>query len=261
MEEANGSHLLPVSLGQGGLGPFALGKDGGTGLQGKGGSLSNVKGFDSGKLFSDGLWELNPVALDESFRGKGFLTLAGVDEAGRGPLAGPVVAAAVILPPGLCIEGLTDSKVLSRDKREKLAEVVQEVALSIGVGIIGADEIDRTNIFQATVRAMREAVAGLGVAPDALLVDGPAGIGHTIPQFPMVRGDARSHSIAAASVVAKVTRDRIMVSYDELYPQYGFARHKGYGTPEHMEALRRHGCCPLHRKTFRGVRECLGHGR
>ncbi len=223
--------------------------------------MGRTRGVGSGGLFSNGLLELDPVGLDESFRGKGFVTLAGVDEAGRGPLAGPVVAAAVILPPGLCIEGLTDSKVLSPDKREKLVEVVEGVALSIGVGIVGAAEIDRTDILQATMRAMREAVAGLAVAPDALLVDGPAGIGHAIPQFPLVRGDARSQSIAAASVVAKVTRDRIMVRYDELYPQYGFARHKGYGTSEHMEALRRHGCCPLHRKTFRGVREFLGHGR
>lgn len=223
--------------------------------------MGRTRGFDSEVLFPNGLNELNPSALDEFFRGKGFATLAGVDEAGRGPLAGPVVAAAVILPPGLCIEGLTDSKVLSPDQRDKLVEVVERVAVSIGLGIVGAEEIDRTNILQATVRAMREAVAGLAVAPDALLVDGPAGIGHTLPQFPLVRGDARSQSIAAASVVAKVTRDRIMVSYDELYPQYGFARHKGYGTSEHMEALRRHGSCPLHRKTFRGVRECLGHGR
>ncbi len=223
--------------------------------------MGRTKGFDSPGLFSNGLQGMDPAALDEFFRAKGFAVLAGVDEAGRGPLAGPVVAAAVILPRGVRIEGLTDSKVLSPDQRERMVEVLEGVAVSIGVGMVGAEEIDKTNVLQATVRAMREAVAALALAPDALLIDGPAGIGHTIPQFPLVRGDARSQSIAAASVVAKVTRDRIMVSYDELYPQYGFARHKGYGTSEHMEALRRHGCCPLHRKTFRGVRECLGHGR
>jgi len=223
--------------------------------------LGRKKGWENEGLFPMGLHELDPAALDELFRGRGFALLAGVDEAGRGPLAGPVVAAAVILPPDLRILGLTDSKALSPDERERLMGVVEKAAVSIGVGIVEAEEIDRTNILRATVRAMQEAVDGLAVAPDALLVDGPTGIGHKVPQFPLVKGDARSQSIAAASVVAKVTRDRIMVEHDRLYPQYGFSRHKGYATSEHMEALRRYGCCPLHRKTFRGVREWLGHGR
>jgi ribonuclease HII len=202
--------------------------------------------------------ELDPVSLDETFRARGFERLAGVDEAGRGPLAGPVVAAAVILPSGLVLKGLRDSKALSPEQRERFFDLIHLKASAVGVGSAEAEEIDRINILQATLRAMRRAVTALHPPPHALLIDGRSGIGHLLPQFPLVKGDARSQSIAAASVIAKVHRDRIMLRYHESFPHYGFDRHKGYGTREHLEAVRRHGCSPIHRRSFRGVKETLG---
>jgi ribonuclease HII len=198
--------------------------------------------------------ERDPVAFDEGFRCAVGGLLAGVDEAGRGPLAGPVVAAAVILPEGCRIEGVRDSKSLSARMREEVFERIRCRAVAIGVGVVEPDEIDRINILQAALRAMREAVHKLHPRPAVVLVDGPRGIGLDLPQIPVVKGDARSQSIAAASVIAKVTRDRMMRRYHELYPQYGFDRHMGYATRYHLEALRKHGFCPIHRRSFRGVR-------
>jgi len=209
-------------------------------------------------LYPDGVRELDPVSLDEAFRDRGFQRLAGVDEAGRGPLAGPVVAAAVILPPGTVLEGLRDSKALSSDQRERFFELIHLKGFAVGVGFAEAEEIDRINILQATLKAMHRAVTVLDPPPHALLIDGRSGIGHFLPQFPLVKGDARSQCIAAASVVAKVHRDRLMLRYHEMFPHYGFDRHKGYGTREHLEAVRRHGCSPIHRRSFRGVKETLG---
>ena len=185
----------------------------------------------------------------------GFTYVAGIDEAGRGPLAGPVTAAAVILPAGLLIIGVDDSKKLSPDKREKLFEIIMAQALSVGVGIIDPAEIDRINILQATRRAMLAAVHQLSPQPDCLLIDGISTIDSTIPQKTIKKGDSLSLSIAAASIIAKVTRDRLMVEMDSKYPGYGFAGHKGYGSAAHMDAIRVLGPSPIHRLTFRGVKE------
>lgn len=178
--------------------------------------------------------------------------ICGIDEAGRGPLAGPVVAAAVVWPLGASeLPGVDDSKKLSARKRELLFPKIMDGALAVGVGIIDEGRIDEINILQATFEAMRQAVAGLGVRPDRLLVDGNREIpGIDIDQVAIVHGDATEYSIAAASIIAKVTRDRIMIEYDKLYPEYGFARHKGYGTQAHMDAISTYGPCPIHRKTF-----------
>lgn len=183
----------------------------------------------------------------------GVARVAGVDEAGRGPLAGPVVAAAVILAPDRRIRGLADSKVLIAERREELFQVIQERALAVGVGIVDHETIDRVNILEATRMAMRQALAGLAVQPELVITDFVRLPGLPCPQRNLVDGDARCASVAAASIVAKVTRDRIMVEADSKYPQYGFARHKGYATPEHLAAMDRHGPCPLHRRTFAGV--------
>jgi ribonuclease HII len=184
----------------------------------------------------------------------GYKNIAGIDEAGRGPLAGPVVAAAVILPRGWISEGITDSKRLSPKRREELYDKVLSSARSVGIGVVDQGEIDRTNILQATLKAMKIAILELSPLPDHLLIDGVNGIPIHIPQRLIRRGDAVSISIAAASIVAKVTRDRTMMEHHEKYPQYNFAKHKGYGTREHLEAIRRFGYCELHRVTFRGVK-------
>lgn len=176
--------------------------------------------------------------------------LCGIDEAGRGPLAGPVVAAAVILPKDCQILFLNDSKKLSEKKRELLFDEIKEKAVSYGIGIASPERIDEINILQATYEAMRQAVSGLSVRPELLLNDAVTIPGIDIPQIPIVKGDAKSVSIAAASILAKVTRDRMMVQYDQLFPEYGFARHKGYGTAVHIQALKEHGPCPIHRHTF-----------
>ncbi len=183
----------------------------------------------------------------------GRARIAGIDEAGRGPLAGPVVAASVILPPDASIQGVNDSKQLSPAKRNTLYQLIYAEAVSVGVGIVDAAEIDRINILQASLLSMAMATDNLRPQPDWLLVDGRFSIPFHLPQQPIPKGDTLSISIAAASIVAKVTRDRLMVQYDLDYPQYGFSRHKGYPTRAHREAIRRHGCCPIHRRSFKGV--------
>lgn len=176
--------------------------------------------------------------------------ICGIDEAGRGPFAGPVAAGAVILPKDVDILYLNDSKKLSEKKRERLYDEIMEKAVAVGVGIVGPERIDEINILQATYEAMRIAVGNLKVRPDILLNDAVTIPEMDIRQVPIVKGDAKSVSIAAASIVAKVTRDRLMVKYEEEYPGYGFARHKGYGTAEHRESIKRLGACPIHRRTF-----------
>lgn len=180
--------------------------------------------------------------------------VAGIDEAGRGPLAGPVVAAAVILNPEAPVEGVNDSKRLTEQRRERLFELIMTRALAVGVGQVDAATIDQINILQATRRAMLAAVQALSTNPDLLLIDGITTIASPLPQQTIKQGDSRSASIAAASIIAKVTRDRMMSAYDELYPAYGFLRHKGYGSAAHLAALRQHGPCPIHRMTFAGVK-------
>ena len=176
--------------------------------------------------------------------------ICGIDEAGRGPLAGPVVAGAVILPKDCEILYLNDSKKLSAAKREELYDEIMEKAIATGIGMAGPARIDEINILQATYEAMRQAVSNLGVEPDLLLNDAVTIPEMVIPQVPIIKGDAKSVSIAAASILAKVTRDRLMMEYDRILPEYGFARHKGYGSKEHIEAIRRIGPSPIHRKTF-----------
>ena len=176
--------------------------------------------------------------------------ICGIDEAGRGPLAGPVAAAAVILPKDCEILYLNDSKKLSPKRRDALYEEIMEKAEAVGVGLTDAARIDEINILQATYEAMRAAVGQLGMVPEVLLNDAVTIPGLSMEQVSIVKGDARSVSIAAASILAKVTRDRLMAEYDAQYPQYGFALHKGYGTAAHIEALKAHGPCPIHRKTF-----------
>lgn len=178
--------------------------------------------------------------------------ICGMDEAGRGPLAGPVVAAAVILPKDGKILYLNDSKQLSSRKREELYEEIMEKAVSVGVGIVPAERIDEINILQADYEAMRIAVNKLNVMPDILLNDAVTVPGLSMEQIPIIKGDAKSLSIAAASVIAKVTRDRMMTAYEELYPGYGFAGNKGYGSQAHIEALKKYGPCPIHRRSFIG---------
>lgn len=176
--------------------------------------------------------------------------ICGIDEVGRGPLCGPVVAGAVILPKNSQILWLNDSKKLSEKKREELYDVIMEQAVAVGVGMASPERIDEINILQATYEAMRMAVSNLKVKPALLLNDAVTIPGIDIPQLPIIKGDAKSVSIAAASIIAKVTRDRMMVEYDRLYPGYDFASNKGYGTKAHMEALRSIGPCEIHRRTF-----------
>lgn len=183
----------------------------------------------------------------------GYKAVCGVDEAGRGPLAGPVVAAAVILPQGSLIEGLRDSKRLSSLQRDRFFDTIYNIAEAIGVGIVGNETIDQVNILQATLQAMRKAVDSLEIRPDYLLVDALTLPGLDIRQEGVIHGDDLSISIAAASVIAKVTRDRLMTQYHEVFPAYHFDRHKGYGTRIHLQKIKEFGPCRLHRKTFRGV--------
>jgi ribonuclease HII len=190
---------------------------------------------------------------DDSFRNEGFSVIAGIDEAGRGPIAGPVVAAAVILPSHIRIHGLRDSKKVPEKERTRLFWEVLSSAGAVGVGIVDNQEIDRTNILRATKSAMKQAVDDLALSPDALLVDAV-----TIPeirfrQFPIIKGDAKSASVAAASIIAKYVRDTLMLHYDNLYPAYNFRRHKGYCTEDHMNMIALLGPCPIHRKSFRPV--------
>ncbi len=178
---------------------------------------------------------------------------AGVDEAGRGPLAGPVVAAAVVLPDDCEIEGLDDSKKLTQSKREKIFKEIKAISISYALGIVEPEEIDRVNILRAALLAMEISVKKLTTKPDYLLIDGNHRTSLMLIQETIVKGDSKSCSIAAASILAKVTRDSIMEEYHSIYPQYNFKSHKGYPTKEHYRAIREHGPCPIHRKTFRGV--------
>lgn len=181
---------------------------------------------------------------------EGYQFIAGIDEAGRGPLAGPVVAAAVIFPPDYVNAEINDSKQLSARKREELYEIIKSDALAIGMGVVDADIIDRFNILRATLQAMREAVLELSTYPDFLLIDGLHCIPLLTPQKSLVKGDSRSISIAAASIIAKVSRDRIMEIYHRQFPQYNFRQNKGYGTKEHCRAIKQFGMCKIHRKSF-----------
>jgi ribonuclease HII len=181
---------------------------------------------------------------------EGYQLVAGVDEAGRGPLAGPVVAAAVILPTGYINPEINDSKKLSADKREKLFSVIHTDAVAIGMSVVEAETIDSINILKATLQAMREAVLELSSSPDFILIDGLHRIPLMTPQKPLVKGDSLSVSVAAASIIAKVTRDRIMEMYHRQFPQYNFTKNKGYGTQEHREAIKNFGMCKIHRKSF-----------
>ena len=181
---------------------------------------------------------------------EGYQFIAGIDEAGRGPLAGPVVAAAVIFPPDYVNTEINDSKQLSTRKREELYEIIKSDAVAIGMGVVDSDVIDRLNILRATLQAMREAVLELPTSPDFLLIDGLHRIPVITPQKPVVKGDSLSISIAAASIIAKVTRDRIMEIYHRQFPQYNFIQNKGYGTKEHCEAIKQFGICKIHRKSF-----------
>lgn len=190
--------------------------------------------------------------FEDDLAGRGYRLVAGVDEAGRGPLAGPVVAACVVLRPAARIPGIDDSKKLTEKKRDELVRIICECALDFGVGVAGPEEIDRINILEATKLSMRLAVSDLKSPPDFLLIDALT-LELDIPQKPLIKGDARSASIAAASIIAKTTRDRIMLGLHEQYPEYGFDRHKGYGCKSHMDAIRKYGPCPVHRKSFRGV--------
>ena len=211
-----------------------------------------MSGAIQGRLL--GLLDEQPMDyFEKRFLNSGFRFIAGLDEAGRGPLAGPVVAAAVILPFPEFREHISDSKKLPPEKRESLYDKILQAALSIGIGAIEAEEIDRIHIGKATQKAMAMAVGFLDRQPDMLLIDGILPVPLPLPQRTIVKGDNLSVSIAAASIVAKVTRDRIMMTHHDRFPQYNFANHKGYGTQEHREAIRRHGCCTVHRKTFRGV--------
>lgn len=190
--------------------------------------------------------ELEKIYYDKSYR-----VIAGIDEAGRGPLAGPVCAAAVILPEGMIIEGVDDSKKLSEKKRELIYDRIVEAAIAYSVAFVWPDVIDEINIRRATHKAMQEAADGLNVKPELLLVDGNDGL--PFDDFEsdyIIKGDSKLECIAAASIIAKVTRDRYMREIDKEYPDYGFAKHKGYGTKAHMEAIREVGLCPIHRKTF-----------
>ena len=189
--------------------------------------------------------------IDKEFFDKGVKYIAGIDEAGRGPLAGPVVVASVILPQDSMIEGINDSKKVSEAKREKLYDLIINEAISYGIGIIYQDEIDEINILQATKKGLTEAIKQMEIKPNIIMVDALSGIDTLgIPYKSIIKGDAKCYSVAAASIVAKVTRDRIMREWDKIYPEYGFASHKGYGTAKHIAAIKEFGPCPIHRRSF-----------
>ncbi len=193
----------------------------------------------------------NLKQIEQELYQKGFKNICGIDEAGRGPLAGPVVVAGVIMPKDSMIEGINDSKKVSEKKREKLYDLIIEEAISYSVAIIGQDVIDDINILNATKQGVTRVVEELDVKPDLILVDALTHINTKgIPYDSIIKGDAKCYSIVAASILAKVTRDRIMRQWDEIYPQYGFVAHKGYGTAKHIAAIKEYGLCPIHRKTF-----------
>jgi ribonuclease HII len=216
------------------------------------------------RIIPDGMLMLFPFLptqpmdyFEKMYYRRGYHRIAGVDEVGRGPLAGPVVAAAVVLPRDGIQEKLFDSKKIPSKKREQLYKTIFAEAEGIGIGIIGQEEIDHLNILEATLKAMAVAIGNLSTPPDFILIDGAQGLRLPIPQKPIRKGDQLCNSIAAASIIAKVTRDRLMLECHQKYPQYNFARHKGYGTKEHQRAIEKFGVCELHRKTFRGVKEYL----
>ncbi|MGM0844580.1 MAG: ribonuclease HII [Bacillota bacterium] len=194
--------------------------------------------------------------FEEKLRIQGFYNIAGIDEVGRGPLAGPVVAAAVILPQDFCLLGINDSKKLSEKQRNSFYEYIKAEAIAWGTGIISSEEIDELNIYQASKKAMITALNNLDMKPDYLLIDAME-LGTLLPEMALIKGDARSISIAAASIIAKVTRDRLMEEYARTYPGYGFEKNMGYGTKEHLEGLRRVGPCSIHRNSFAPVKELM----
>ena len=196
---------------------------------------------------------MNIYRYDDSFRALGYPVIAGVDEAGRGPLAGPVVAAAVILPASPTIKGLRDSKKIPEKERSLLFWDILVSAADIGVGIVGNEEIDRHNILVSTKTAMQLAVSDLITSPDALIIDAVTIPGTPIRQFPVVKADAKSAVVAAASIIAKYVRDSLMLHFDRIYPEYHFRKHKGYCTREHLDMLASYGPCPIHRKSFKQV--------
>lgn len=188
--------------------------------------------------------------FEKAFKCDSIKMICGVDEAGRGPLMGPVVAAACILPEGFILEGLNDSKKLTEKKREALFDIIKENAISYCVAFATVEEIEELNILNATMLAMKRAIEGLSVPADMALIDGNQSKGFSIPTKTVIKGDATVPSIAAASILAKVTRDRMCLEYDKEYPDYGFAKHKGYGTKAHMDAIKKYGPCPVHRPSF-----------
>lgn len=189
-------------------------------------------------------------SIEKQYNEQGYSVICGVDEAGRGPLCGPVVAAACILPDGLYIEGLNDSKKLTEKKREKLFDIIKESAIAYCIAQASVEEINELNILEADLLAMRRAIDGLSIPADLALIDGNIARDFQIPAVPVIKGDATSMNIAAASILAKVTRDRMCIDLDRDYPEYGIAKHKGYGTKDHMNALRTYGPSPIHRKQF-----------
>ena len=213
-----------------------------------------VNGYDFMKT-GDRDSGLDLLYFERSLWDHGLDPVAGLDEVGRGCLAGPVVAAAVILSPDIHLPGVRDSKVLSSKQRETLNKAIREKALAVSVAQVESAEIDRINILRASLKAMAQAVDNLDLRPRALLIDGNQPIPHTLPQKTLVKGDQRSLSVAAASIVAKVFRDSLMEEMHRNYPHYNFASNKGYATLEHRKAIKLYGCCPIHRKTFKGVRE------
>lgn len=196
------------------------------------------------------------TAYEQKYHREGYRLIAGIDEVGRGPLAGPVVTAAVILPIDFYLPGIDDSKKLSEQKREQFFTEISEKSVSIGIGLIESNEIDTINIFEATKKAMLAAIQQLEPKPDFLLIDAVK-LDTSYPSESIIKGDGLSVSIAAASIIAKVTRDRILKDYDRIYPQYGFARNAGYGTKEHLQAIELHGITPIHRKSFSPVKEYI----
>ena len=206
--------------------------------------------------------EGDTLAFERNARSAGYARIAGLDEAGRGPLAGPVVAAAVVLPPDLFIPGVTDSKQVAEPERERLYDEIRGQALCFGIGIVDELTIDEVNIYQATIIAMERALQSLSLQPDYLLLDAMTLSRIFIPQKSLIKGDCRSHSIAAASILAKVTRDRLMRDLHKKFPQYNFEKHKGYGTKEHLALIQKYGPCDAHRKSFNPVAAMLrGAGR
>ena len=192
------------------------------------------------------------LEFEQLYRSQGFKAICGVDEAGRGPLAGPVFAAAVILPEDMIIEGVNDSKKLTEKKREKLFDIIKEKALAYCIASASVEEIEEMNILQADMLAMKRAVDGLAVKADFAMIDGNKAPKLEIPAVPIIKGEAKSESIAAASILAKVSRDRLMLELAKQYPEYGFEKHKGYGTKAHREAILKYGPCEIHRMSFLG---------